>query len=799
MCRTAYFTGVALATLLTGAAGAQTATPETPALEAGTASGAPIPTSARPGDPSATSADIIVTANKRAENINKVGLTITALSQEQLSERRITSLADIAAAVPGLSFAQSSYNTPILTLRGVGFNQQALGSYPAVSVYIDQAPLPFPVMAGHSDYDLERLEVLKGPQGTLFGSNSTGGALNFIAAKPTSEFKAGGDVSYGRFDLVSVNAFASGPLTDSLRARIAVTDQHRDGWQYSITRPGDRNAASRYYAGRLLVDWDAATGVRFSLNANGWRDRSQPQTAQFVALNAQVPPGTPQQLAYPFTPADPRASDWKPGATRPRGDRKFWQAVLRSDIDLTDAVTLTSLTSYAHLTQVQTSYDDGTNLAITGLNPDRSKLSSFDQELRLANAASGQFRWVIGGNFERSKTDSNQILDFQGDTVFPAFGVFQSGDRNSQSIRNYAGFGNVEYEATPNFTLKGGVRYTVSRNDASFCAFDIGDGGINNLFTFLSGVPLTVGQCGSLDATAKPTITPLKIPLHQENVSWRAGVDYRTGPDGLLYANVSRGYKAGSFPALAATSTLQYRPVIQESVTAYEAGVKHWLLDRRVHVNGAIFYYDYRDKQVFGVLKDPVFGPQAALVNVPKSYVFGLESDVSITPITGLTVAGAVTYLKTRITEYTGYTPLTTIRNFKGSRLPFAPTWTYSVAGDYRFEIANGGSAYVGASVQGNSGQDAAIGGSDITIDPVPGAVRVLPGLVHPYVTNPYATIDLRAGYSSPDGSWRVQVWGKNVFDKYYWNNVVTAGDVAAARLAGLPATYGVTLGFAFK
>src|SRR3546814_1717680 len=149
---------------------------------------------------STPSDEIVVTANKREQNLNDVGATITALSGDQLDERRITSLEDIAATVPDLSFAASTANTPIYTLRGIGFNESSLGVYPAVSVYIDQAPLPFPALASHSAYDLDRIEVLKGPQGTLFGQNSTGGAINYIAARPTERFEAGGDIRFGRFN-----------------------------------------------------------------------------------------------------------------------------------------------------------------------------------------------------------------------------------------------------------------------------------------------------------------------------------------------------------------------------------------------------------------------------------------------------------------------------------------------------------------------------------------------------------------------------------------------------------------------
>lgn len=165
----------------------------------------------------ATFGDIIVTANKREQSLSKVGQTITALAGDALRERKITSLEDLASAVPGLSYAPSAGATPILTLRGIGFNEQSLGVYPSVSSYVDEVPLAFPVMTLHSAYDLERVEVLKGPQGTLFGQNATGGAINFVAAKPTDTFQAGGDISYGRFNTIEGSAFISGPVSENAR------------------------------------------------------------------------------------------------------------------------------------------------------------------------------------------------------------------------------------------------------------------------------------------------------------------------------------------------------------------------------------------------------------------------------------------------------------------------------------------------------------------------------------------------------------------------------------------------------
>ena len=180
--------------------------------------------------------EIVVTANKRSESANDVGMAISAVSGEILAEQKLTSLEDIASTVPGLVFSPSTTNTPIFTLRGVGFNESSLGVYPAASLYIDEAPLPFPVMASHSAYDLERVEVLKGPQGTLFGQNSTAGAINFIAARPTDTFSAGGDISYSRFNKKEVNGFVSGPLAEDMLGRVAFTGVKSDEWQKSYTR-----------------------------------------------------------------------------------------------------------------------------------------------------------------------------------------------------------------------------------------------------------------------------------------------------------------------------------------------------------------------------------------------------------------------------------------------------------------------------------------------------------------------------------------------------------------------------------
>src|SRR6266853_888584 len=220
--------------------------------------------------------EIIVTANKREENIEKVGVTITALSADELESRQIKNPAELASIVPGLQYATSTHDTPIYTLRGIGYNADALAVYPAVSVYLDQAPMPFPVLAGHTLYDLERVEVLKGPQGTLFCQNSTGGAINYIAAKPTDVLAAGAQASYGRFNDAAVEGFVSGPVATGLNGRIAVRTEQRDAWQYS-SYTGRTLGTKNFTAGRALLDWKPFDGIMYEVNFNGWKDKSDSQ------------------------------------------------------------------------------------------------------------------------------------------------------------------------------------------------------------------------------------------------------------------------------------------------------------------------------------------------------------------------------------------------------------------------------------------------------------------------------------------------------------------------------------------
>ena len=801
------------------------------------------------------SGEIVVTANKREQNLNKVGLSVAALSGEALQNQRVTTVADLAKVTPGLTFAPTPNSTPVYTLRGVGFFEASLAAYPDVSLYIDQVPLSLPVMSSLTAFDLERVEVLKGPQGTLFGNNATGGAINFIAAKPTDVLSYGADLSYGRFNTLEVGGFISGPITDNLRARLSFKAVNGDEWQKSYTRidggvpdafkalgvpdPGsnrqDRLGKLDNIAARLLVDWDASDALRFSLNVNGWRDQNDPTAPQYTKAVPQNPPGSagiagvvPADLpafVYPHAPHNARAADWNP-YLRPFQDNEFWQTALRADWDVTNDLTFTSITGYSHLDFLNATDGDGMALEGLDIGRDIGKIKSFTQEVRLANAASNALRFVIGGNYERTTVDETVQLYIRGTSSRAVNGFNGNFYGSDQTMKNYALFGNVEYDVAEWVTLKGGIRRTKANRDALAYSSYEPDGfyepgvlGVNSLTKFFNEiygaiygtnpdgtrvVPLiAVGDGLALDTRVNPDGTPVDpstyltagdpfIKMREKNTSWSLGVDVKPNDDLLLYANVSKGYKAGSVPTLAGAIYDAYLPVKQESLLDYEAGFKVQLLDRKLSITGAAFYYDYKNKQLRAKFVDPIFGALDKLVNVPKSKIKGAELGITAQPVGGLTLSGSVTYLDAKVRNYNGVVGSTVndlglreavLASFKGVTLPYSPKWQYALRADYEFPINDGFNGYVGAGVNGQSK-----------------SIGILTTSVQDrtdYKINARTLVDLNAGVATADGQWRVGVWGKNVFNKYYWTNSIQAYD-NIMRYAARPAEYGLTVSFRY-
>jgi outer membrane receptor protein involved in Fe transport len=246
----------------------------------------------------------------------------------------------------------------------------------------------------------------------------------------------------------------------------------------------------------------------------------------------------------------------------------------------------------------------------------------------------------------------------------------------------------------------------------------------------------------------------------------------------MFYANVGRGYKAGSFPTLAATVASQLLPATQESITSYEIGFKLGLVERTLQLNGALFHSDYEDKQILGKVLDPFLGPLLRLINVPSSRIDGAELQLMWAPVEGLRISAGASYINSEILDhFTNYDPGGALRDFDGESFPNTPEW--QLVGDVSYTRPLNGelNLLMGANFSYQSETNSQLGELDrLAVDA-------------------YTLVDLRAGIEAEDGSWRIMAWGRNVTDEYYW----TTGNAnldTTVRFAGMPATYGVTFSF---
>lgn len=737
--------------------------------------------------------EIVVTAQKRSESVNSVPMSVTAASGETLRELGIKDVADLAKIVPGLTYVQSGFATPVYSIRGVGFYETSIASTPAVTVYTDEIPLTYPQMTRNAGLDVERVEVLKGPQGTLFGQNATGGAINYVAAKPTSDLKAGTDLSFGRFSTFDGSAYISGPISNSVRARLAVRTVQGDGWQRSYTH-GGTNGSKDLLQGRLLVDIDLSPAWTVTLGATGWRDHSEAQAPQLVAATPAVPVlADPRLLVYPTAPDSTRQADWSPGYSR-RADDSFYQLSMRNELELSDALKLTAITAYSKL-KVDSPVDvDGTALelyhrqAIGGV-------SSFYQEVRLSAELSG-IRGILGASYQRDTSDEDDFVMAADGVVARLFGPGFTASKfdflANNRVRSWGIFANVDVPLGSDLTLQGGARYSNMINQFAGCTADFRDNDPRNFgpavqalingarASFgLPAITIPEGTCTTFDNSLTPGLVTRK--LKEDNVAWRVALNWKPNAESLLYANVSKGYKAGNFASVGATVASQYDPAGQEALLAYEAGFKLSLAGRRAQLNGAVFYYDYNDKQLRGSVQDPIFGSLDKLLNIPKSHVFGWEIQGQVRPARGFSLNAGLTYLESKVDRtFLNFTPYGQPADFRGESFPYTPKWQGTIDTQYEAPVSDGLSVFGGVSARIQSSTRTAFG--RLPLFSIPGN----------------AIVDARAGVASSSGSWRAWVWGRNVFDKFTYTSLAYLPTDVTVRYAGNPATFGASLSFEY-
>ena len=766
--------------------------------------------------------EIVVTAQKRSQSISSVGMAITAETGAQLKTLGVKDVNDLVKVDPSFALAQGNWGGVVYQIRGVGYNDFSLAASPTVSVYSDEVPYAYPDMSKGAPFDLERVEILKGPQGTLYGQNATGGAVNYIANKPTDAFGAGLEGTYASFDAVNLNGYVSGPLTDTLKARLAFNIDEGGAWQRSYTRDDRLGNKDRKFA-RLSLAWTPTSKLRVAANLSAWADNSDTQAGQLQAVFLAHPADavfTPSQTNAPVAPDNARAADWLAG-THPANDEHYYQGSLRADYEVSDGLTLTYLGTYEHYQQNDLSEPDGIDHALSLRQA--GTVSSVSQEVRASGKLlEDKIVWLVGADYTRNITDENQYENVAGTTSAYALYALNHApfaafiNRSTDDSISEAGFAHVEYKPISSITLTGGLRYTQTNIAHGGCTYDDGDGLLAAALQAYESaklhgvgvVPIAPGACASLDTIdANNLYHPAYTnqTLDQNNVSWNAGVDWTPIRHTLIYATVSKGYKAGSFPTLAATFTSALKPVTQESVLAYEAGIKSRFWDDRAEIDGDVFYYDYRNKQLEMRELEGVFGLLNTLVNVPRSAETGAELAIKVQPVTGLDVSLHGTYIDSDVTgDYLGYNPYSTVAvNLKGEPFPNVPKWSLGADAQYSWDVSDAYSAFVGIDAryqsqsQGQFGSYQALAAGYTTpAASNPSTPAVQPGSLAT-IDDAYGVVDLRAGILSRDRHWKIQVFGNNVTNTYYWTQARLVGD-AVVRFAGMPITFGATVGYKY-
>lgn len=700
---------------------------------------------------------IVVTAQRREQSLQDVPLSITALDSEQIRNSGFTNSLAIGDHVPNLEI-KTFGGVPNIFIRGVGNNDFNSSSVSPISIYRDDVVVASTGSQIFSLFDLDRIEVLRGPQGTLFGKNTTGGAIQYISRLPDDVFEGYARAGYGRFDLFEAETAASIPLADGLSMRLAGLVRRRDGERTNIFTGDDAiNVDEAAVRGILRYHPDSSLDIR--LSAGTGRDRSDYlQPKPFGTING----------GDLFGYSDPAPDDVSilnfNGESRNHSDN-FWIS-LNATIDLGGGFTFRSITGYDE-TDIDNRVDvDGGPFRIDEITF-LTETDQISQEFQLVydgDIVNGLF----GVFYFDENLDARSEADLVGELSF-ADGAVPLITEASRDNTSYAVFGQATIAVTDDLSITGGMRYTwdeVTAEHRGFLVPGFFDPDIPN------GAEIDLVPFGRLSDTF-------------EAFSWRVAVDYDFTDDIMGYATVNRGFKSGTFNIGIITSLAERTQVEPEFLTAYEVGLKTTLFDRRVRLNVSAFYYDYTDLQVLSVNQQGSGIPTLGLDNAADAEITGLEFELYARPVDGLDLGLNFGLLDASYQNYTSgaIDPATGLpRDFSGNRLPGAPEFTLSSFAQYSFPVSDDLEAsfraeynYTGKKFYNNA--------EDELVSSREG----------------YGLVNIRATLGAANDDWEIAFWARNLFGEDYIVDATDLRDFGLIPLYyGERATWGLEATFRF-
>ncbi|WP_334184789.1 TonB-dependent receptor [Novosphingobium sp.] len=644
---------LALALALSAQAHAETATE---------AAGDEAPATAADAASDAGGNTILVTAQKRTQSVQDVPASVVALGGDALRDRLITRASDISRFVPSFSADTSVGNlTPRWYLRGIGNSVPGNGQTSPVGIYQDEVYLGIPVAQGFPIFDLERVEVLSGPQGTLWGKNTTAGAVNFISRRPAFDASGYARAEYGSYGSTLLEGAWGGPLNDMVAVRFAGHFRDDDGFatnRHDGTPMGkNREAAARFSVLAKPTDtFEALLRVQY-------RDYKNVGDIIYQGVNATdsagfaVPQGYRNNSSFGNSGQD----------LRQRGVQ------LNLDWDVGD-LHLTSISGYnefKHRSELGTQVDHEGTHTYSSLDA-----KVFSQELRLASPDEGRLKWILGAHYYYEKLDSEAATAVLPNTV--GLRTAWTNTQFSQSNNSYGLFANVTYEPIDNLEIILGGRYTWEDKAIDLDTIGTATGGTGTL-TYLDTVAFW--SRNSVTGTGIATRSAQDTKRNWRAFTYDATAKYNFTRDLNVYARYAKGFRSGGFNTGATVQT-QVATVDPEYVKSYEIGLKSEWFGGRLSANLAAFYNDYSDIQVTVIQL-----PLSQLSNAGKGWSKGIEGVLSARPVDALHLTGTLGLLDTKYTEFPNCKASV---DCSGNQFVRAPHVTASIAGDYTFELGNG-------------------------------------------------------------------------------------------------------------
>ncbi len=695
--------------------------------------------------------DIVVTAQRRSESMQKVPISVTAISATKLIASGINSSQDIAVATPGLTMT-TSRNTVTPYLRGVGTQSGNAGTEGSIATYIDGVYIASAGGAIFSLNNVERVEVLKGPQGTLFGRNATGGLIQVITRDPSHDPGFEASLGYGNYSTVTTSAYITGGLTDSVAADVSLYRTYQgEGWGKNIPDGKDVNLRNEWMVrSKVKADLGERTTIVLAGDYAWWRSD--------IGLTRQTLPGTVARGGY-----RPVGSIYDANASitlQPGDESNQWGGSLRIAHDLTDGITFTSTSAYRRF-EVQGPLDNDTTPLVASDVTYREKTKTIQQEF-LLNGSTGPLNWTAGAFYFHSESG------FAPRIVFTTRPSAQNTAISSNIIANsFAGFIQGTYAVTDRTKLTAGLRYTTEKRH------------IEGIVVAQAGNTVPEGTILQNTDNLPNSITHGK----DSKLTWRLALDHQINNDVLAYASYSRGFKAGGFNS----STLTVPPVEPETLDAYEVGLKTDLFDRMVRFNTSAFYYKYSNIQL-----QSVQAFTSSIFNAAKGTIKGIDTELTIVPPLEsgrLELNGGVSYLHARYNSFPN-AQITT---------PNSPT--------------AGGNTLATGSASGNHmvrSPSITLNASASYSHPVGDTLKIGFDVNYLHTGKFYWEPDNRVSQSpvdllngqvwlgQQDDVWRVRFWAKNILKERYFASVNSSAFSDGASPAA-PRTFGATLDLKFR